>query len=163
MKEQKKIHINFWELDSWKELEQVDIDLLEKAIEACSAAYAPYSNFKVGASVLLENGEIVIGSNQENKAYPSGLCAERTTLFSASANFPDQKMKTLAIFAESSFNEDGQLSPCGSCRQVMQEYEAKQNQEIRVLLMNADHKVLEFKSCSDLLPLAFQFNTSKKQ
>jgi len=162
MKEQKNIQINFWETDSWDALAEQDVSLLKHAVFASKGAYAPYSNFKVGASVLLEDNEIVVGSNQENIAYPSGLCAERVTLFSASANYPNVKIKTLAIYAESATNEDGQLSPCGSCRQVMQEYEAKQEDQIRVLLMNSDFKVWEFKSCADLLPLAFKFNPLKK-
>ena len=162
MKE-KAVTIKYKDFESWTELNPADQKLMQKAVEAAEDAYAPYSNFRVGAAVQLENEMIEIGSNQENAAYPSGLCAERVTLFSASAKNPTVLMKTLAIYAADAQDAESQISPCGSCRQVMQEYEAKQNKAIRVLVMNKAKRVFEFESCEDLLPLAFQISFPKKQ
>ncbi|MEQ8623407.1 MAG: cytidine deaminase [Vicingaceae bacterium] len=159
----KEFSIEFKEIDSLNELNKIDQELVYAALEAAKTAYAPYSKFNVGSAVLLENGETVIGSNQENSAYPSGLCAERVTLFSASALYPGVSFKTLAIFAQEQLEGDDQLSPCGACRQVMSEYEIKQTQDLRVLLMNANGKIWEFSSCRDLLPFAFKFKGLKKQ
>lgn len=159
----KEFSIEFKEIDSLNELTKVDQELIYAAIEAAKTAYAPYSKFNVGSAVLLENGETVIGSNQENSAYPSGLCAERVTLFAASALYPGVNFKTLAIFAQELLEDDDQLSPCGACRQVMSEYEINQSQDLKVLLMNANGKIWEFSSCGDLLPFAFKFNGLKKQ
>jgi len=132
-------------------------ELLLKAKEASQKAYAKYSKFNVGAAVLLEDGTHIIGSNQENAAYPSGLCAERVALFAAHANFPDVPFKTIAIYANTGNDSDSQLSPCGSCRQVMQEYEDKQKSDIKVILMDQNEMIREFNNCSDLLPLAFNW------
>ncbi len=162
MKIKKTQTIDYFEYDSKSELNSKDQEILDKAIAAAANAYAPYSEFKVGAAVLLDNGNVVIGSNQENMAYPSGLCAERVALFSASAQFPSLKTKLLAIYAEKAESIDQQISPCGSCRQVMEEYESKQKASIRVLLMNSYGKVWEFTSCADLLPFAFEFSPLKK-
>ena len=103
---------------------------MQNAKSALKTAYAPYSGFFVGASVLLENGEIINGSNQENVAYPSGLCAERVALFYAGARYPDVKVKTIAVSVLSkNFEVTDVISPCGACRQVMAEYEEKQEQQ----------------------------------
>jgi len=158
----KNLSINYQEVDSLNELSKVDQKLLYAAIEVAKSAYAPYSKFNVGAAVLLENGEVVKGSNQENSAYPSGLCAERVTLFSASSNYPKTKFKTLAVFAQELTQPNDQISPCGACRQVMSEYELNQQSNLRVLLMNANGKIWEFSSCSDLMPFAFEFDGLKK-
>lgn len=158
----KNFSINYQEVDSLNELSKVDQELLYAAIEAAKSAYAPYSKFNVGAAILLENGELVKGSNQENAAYPSGLCAERVALFSASSNYPKTKFKTIAIFAQELIQPNDQLSPCGGCRQVMSEYELNQEMDIQVLLMNANGKIWVFSSCSDLIPFAFKFNGLKK-
>lgn len=157
MKKQQNITISYNEFTSLNSLLKVDQKLLYKAIEAAKNAYAPYSDFKVGAAVQLMNGSIVIGSNQENAAYPSGLCAERVALFSASALHPEEEMHTLAIFAEKDLGYDEPVSPCGSCRQVMMEYELKQKRKLRVLLMGASGKVWEFDGVTSLLPFAFIF------
>ena len=114
-------------LEKFSELEKVDQDLIKRARNSCVSAYAPYSGFQVGSSILLDNGKIITASNQENVAYPSGLCAERVAIFYASSRFPESKILTIAVSAISKdFKIDKQISPCGSCRQVMSEYEVKQ-------------------------------------
>jgi len=139
------------------------LNLLEEAYEAQTKAYAPYSNFKVGASLLLDNGEIVKGNNQENVAYPSGLCAERTAFFSYGASGSDSKIKAVAVVAGSKdFTLEGILSPCGGCRQVMAEYEHKQNQKIEVILKSDSEEVYVIPSVADTLPFAFQCDFLKK-
>ena len=120
------------------------------------AAYAPYSKFKVGASVRLDNDAIVTGSNQENSAYPSGLCAERVVLFHVGANYPKQAVQTLCIVAEGDLiPSEKLLSPCGACRQVMLETENRQNNKIRVIIVNQDNRALIINSVIDLLPFGF--------
>lgn len=161
MKKTSSISIEFTDYDSLEELNISDKELFEFAVEAATKAYAPYSEFSVGAAIRLEDESIVIGSNQENVAYPSGLCAERVALFSAGAKHPEKKIATLAICALKSIGGE-QVSPCGSCRQVMVESERRQSESIRVLLMNAEGNIREFKSSADLLPLAFRFGTFKK-
>lgn len=129
--------------------------LYDSAFEASERAYAPYSNFHVGAAVLLENGEIVLGNNQENAAYPSGLCAERTALFYAGAHYPDVPVCVLAI---AGMNEKGDrvemITPCGACRQVMLETEQRYGRMIEVLLCGKEKAYL-LSSASSLLPLCF--------
>lgn len=140
---------------SMTELGEADRRLMKSAIEATESAYAPYSNFHVGAAVLLGSGEVVTGSNQENIAYPSGLCAERTALFAASAQHPGMVMKALAVVGR---NPEGRLvaaSPCGACRQVMSEYEQRQGEKIRVLTYFSDDKILIFDGVDSLLPFVF--------
>jgi len=130
--------------------------LMKSAIEARHNAYAPYSNFYVGAAVLMENAEVVIGNNQENASYPSGLCAERVAIFQAGARYPGIEIKTVAITATSkNYVVKEPAAPCGNCRQSMIEYEQKQQQPIRVLLMGEEGKVILFHSLVDILPLAF--------
>lgn len=130
--------------------------LFEQAIIARDKAYAPYSNYLVGAAILLESGEIITGSNQENAAYPSGLCAERTAIFYAGANYPDQKIKSLAISVKSlSKTVDSPGAPCGACRQSIAEYEFKQKENIEIYMRGETGKVLKSDSLIDLLPLAF--------
>jgi len=131
-------------------------NLMKQAIMARKNAYAPYSKFLVGAAVLLNNNQIILGNNQENAAYPSGLCAERVALFSASANFPKTKIKALAITASP---KDSILSnpvaPCGACRQVIAEYEFKQQKPLPIYFMGKAGKIIKTNSIKDLLPLAF--------
>ncbi len=151
----KEIKIAYHEFDSIDELEAKDRELAQAAVEATSQAYAPYSKFNVGAAVLFEDGVIVKGANQENAAYPSGLCAERTALFYASASRPDKAMVAIAIAA----GQNGQLcempaTPCGACRQVMAQYQLKSGLPMRVLLVGA-HKIWRFEKVDDLLPLIF--------
>lgn len=137
------------------ELSSVEQNLIKKAIEATSNSYATYSHFNVGAACLLENGMVVIGANQENAAFPSSLCAERTAIFAAQANHPDQPITTLAIAAK---NEHGLLkspiSPCGSCRQVILGIEDRYKKPIRILLYG-EKGIYCFESIKDLLPFSF--------
>ena len=158
MKEE-KIELTFTRA-KLEELSQNEQDLIANTQHAFSNAYAPYSGFLVGASVLLENGEIINGSNQENAAYPSGLCAERVALFYAGAKYPEVAIKTIAISAKSkTFEIDDVVSPCGACRQVMAEYQQKQGQDIRLLLHSPNDEVLIANSVDDLLP--FMFNSEQ--
>lgn len=139
----------------YNELSEEDRKLIDMAKEATKRSYAPYSKFSVGAAALLANGEIVTGTNQENAAYPSGLCAERTTLFYANSQYPDQAVKTLAIAArtENDFL-DSPIPPCGACRQVILETEKRYNQPIRILLYGKENIYL-IEGIEDLLPLSF--------
>lgn len=152
----KELIIRYAYLDSWKELPEEDKELVGKAYQASEKAYAPYSNFFVGASVLLEDGTIVLGNNQENAAFPSGTCAERTAVFYAGANFPDKKIKKIAVVAKGSFADpDSLLSPCGGCRQVMLESEQRQDEPIEIILVSGNERTVRLKSVQDLLPFAF--------
>ena len=153
----KQEHSFSYELhENWKELPVQDQILVDRALEAMQAAYAPYSKFKVGASVRLDNDTIVTGSNQENSAYPSGLCAERVVLFHVGANYPKQAVQTLCIVAEGDLiPSEKLLSPCGACRQVMLETENRQNNRIRVIIVNQDNRALILNSVIDLLPFGF--------
>ncbi|WP_299759878.1 cytidine deaminase [uncultured Pontibacter sp.] len=140
-----------------QELTAEERQAIQVAQEAANDAYAPYSNFLVGAALVLEDGTMFKGSNQENAAYPSGLCAERTALFALSAHHPKAKIKLLAVTARRRQEKDFlPAMPCGACRQVMAEYEYKQQKPIPVLLQALDGKFYRFKSVADLLP--FQFN-----
>lgn len=145
------------------ELSENEQQLVENAKSALKTAYAPYSGFFVGSSVLLENGEIINGSNQENVAYPSGLCAERVALFYAGARYPDIKVKTIAVSVLSkNFEVNDVISPCGACRQVMAEYEDKQEQSIKVILHSPTDDVLIANTVEDLLPFMFKSPLLKK-
>ncbi len=151
----KEIKIAYQEFATQEELDPKDRELAQAAVDATSQAYAPYSKFNVGAAVLFEDGVIVKGANQENAAYPSGLCAERTALFYASASRPDKAMVAIAIAA----SQNGQLcevpaTPCGACRQVMAQYQLKSGLPMRVLLVGAQ-KIWKFEKVDDLLPLIF--------
>jgi cytidine deaminase len=138
-----------------QELSETEKILIEKAMSMCDKAYAPYSGFKVGAACLLDNGIIETGSNQENAAYPAGICAERTALFHATSNYPDQPVLLLAIAAknESGFVHDP-IAPCGICRQVLLEIEQRYNKPIRVLLVGSN-EIAVFERASDFLPFSF--------
>jgi cytidine deaminase len=153
-----KLHIGFDVriYEGAGELPSADRDLLERAREAAGDAYAPYSGFRVGAALLLESGEVVIGSNQENASYPSGLCAERVAVFQKGARFPDGVIEVLAV----AVLPDGRelkvpAAPCGNCRQSLLEYEARQKRPIRVLMQAGGSPVYECPSVASLLPLGF--------
>lgn len=151
----KEIKIAFTEYAGAAELEAEDRTLVEKAIEATKHSYAPYSNFNVGAALLLDNGEIITGSNQENAAYPSGLCAERTAMFYASSQYPQHAILKIAIAA----TQGGVLcgnpaTPCGSCRQVMAQYQLRGGKPMQIILAGGE-KILKFEKVDDLLPLIF--------
>lgn len=139
----------------FKELTEADRTLLQAAMDATKRSYAPYSKFSVGAAARLNNDVIVTGTNQENAAYPSGLCAERTTLFYANSQYPDQAVATLAVAARTERDFlDAPIPPCGACRQVILETEKRFNQPMRILLYGKE-EVYEVKSIRDLLPLSF--------
>jgi len=160
--QEKKIELSFI-LAHLSELSAEEQQLVANAKSALKTAYAPYSGFLVGASVLLENGEIINGSNQENVAYPSGLCAERVALFYAGAKYPDVKVKTVAVSVLSkNFEVTDVISPCGACRQVMAEYEDKQEQAIKVILHSPTDEVLIANTVEDLLPFMFKSPLLKK-
>jgi cytidine deaminase len=131
-------------------------ELMLEADKAMKNSYSPYSKFKVGAAILLDNGKFIHGSNQENKAYPSGLCAERVALFSVGAQCPDKKIKKIAIVGEGSLlKNDDILTPCGSCRQVMAEFVEKQDEGFEILMRNHDGSIFVFDSIDKLLPFTF--------
>jgi cytidine deaminase len=151
----KTIEISYTEYDSIDELTISDAILVRKAREASKNSWAPYSNFHVGASVILENGEIISGNNQENAAYPSGLCAERVALFSANANYPDSPIKAIAV---SAFNKNGltlqPVKPCGACRQAILESETRFETPIHIIL-DGSESIMVIDGISNLLPLSF--------
>ncbi len=136
------------------ELDEACRSLYESAFKAAEDAYAPYSGFHVGAAALLENGVIVAGNNQENAAYPSGLCAERTALFYAGARYPDVPVRMLAIAAINGGERVGRVTPCGACRQVMLETEQRHGRPLAVLLCGKEEAWL-VPSAEALLPLCF--------
>lgn len=144
------------EVYSYDELNETDRNLVEQAKKATETSYAPYSKFNVGAAVLLENSETISGSNQENAAFPSGTCAERTTIFYASARFPGVRFCKLAIaaFTDGEFIEEP-ISPCGACRQAILEYEKLGGQPIEILLAGRN-KVYKLQGIRSLLPLSFE-------
>ena len=151
----KEIKIAYMEYESLDQLNAEDKALAQAAIEATALSYAPYSGFNVGAAVMFEDGEMIKGSNQENAAYPSGICAERTALFYASSCRPDTAITALAIAA----GQKGVLcrtpaTPCGACRQVMAQYQLKSGRPMRVLLVGSE-KIWRFEKVDDLLPLIF--------
>lgn len=138
------------------ELSSEDKMLMDKAVEARKKAYAPYSKFNVGAALLLENNEIVLGNNQENAAYPSGMCAERVAVWRAGSEFPNVKVLKLAISASSSITKvDKPVGPCGACRQSLSEYEIKQKQSFPVLFMGEIGEIVKTESLLSLLPFSF--------
>ena len=147
---------NYQLFSNWTDLPEQEQRLVDKAYEAMENAYAPYSEFKVGACALMDDGSFILGNNQENAAFPSGICAERVALFYAGANFPNKKVLTLYIVAKGDLMPASQLlSPCGGCRQVMLESENRQKQPIRVILVNQDGRTMVLDSVIQLLPFGF--------
>lgn len=146
----------YQEYERPEELDPLDRELLTAAREALKSSYSPYSNYKVGAAVRLKDGSIFHGSNQENMAFPSSLCAERVACFSASAAKPGIPVAAVAITAKSAgFSVDRPVTPCGGCRQVLMEYEKLYNQKIRVIMMGETGSVLVVESIDQLLPFSF--------
>jgi cytidine deaminase len=142
--------------DSIEELQNDVQDLMKQAIEVRKKAYAPYSQFRVGAALLLDNGKIILGSNQENAAYPSGLCAERVAIFHAGSVYPEAKILKMAITAASDNNQTkAPIPPCGSCRQSIAEYEIKQDTPIEIYFMGEIGEVYKSTSLKNLLPFMF--------
>lgn len=157
----REIHIPlvFKAYEDLNEMSQSDQKLMIQAVENRKKAYAPYSRFRVGAALLLENGEVVNGNNQENAAYPSGLCAERVAIFQASAIYPGVKILKIAISATSDDKViEAPIPPCGGCRQSIAEYEIKQESPIEILFMGEKGEVYHSDSLKSLLPLIFDKN-----
>jgi len=151
-----KINTNFTVYKQLSDLPSAVFSLMETAIKARNNAYSPYSKFNVGAAILLANGKVVIGSNQENAAYPTGLCAERVAIFQAGTLYPDTTIKTIAITATSQLHKVASpIPPCGSCRQAIFEYESKQNNDIEIYFMGEEGEIMKSDSVSNLLPLSF--------
>ncbi|MFO8068251.1 MAG: cytidine deaminase [Bacteroidales bacterium] len=159
----KNLCIDFYEVDNIEELSEKERELVETAKQMTFNSYAPYSEFYVGSAVLLENDKIVKGSNQENAAYPSGICAERVAVFSASSQYPDVVIKTIAVAARNPRQAmDYPISPCGSCRQVLLEFELKQKQPIRILLTGESGKIFIIEKAADLSPISFSADDLKR-
>lgn len=154
----KKIKI-FSEITVYENVDELPIDmhrLMQKAVDIREKAYAPYSHFRVGAALLLDNGIIVTGNNQENAAYPSGMCAERVAIWAAGSQYPDNTILKMAITARSETHQLNQpIPPCGACRQAIAEYEVKQDKFIEIYFMGEVGKVYKADSLHDLLPLIF--------
>lgn len=147
---------SFTVYNSLEELSKDTQDLMSQAVEVRKKAYAPYSQFRVGAALLLDNGKIVLGSNQENAAYPSGLCAERVAIFYAGSLYPEAKILKLAITAASDTNQTtAPIPPCGSCRQSIAEYEIRQDTPIEIFFMGEIGEVYKSASLKNLLPFMF--------
>jgi cytidine deaminase len=154
----KEITIKYLYFEDYNSLEKEDVALIQKANATSLDAYAPYSNFQVGVSILLANNKVVLGNNQENIAFPSGLCAERVALFYANANYKE-KVKTIVIVSKGDLIPDNQvISPCGSCRQVILESEKRQGTPIKIVLVSQNKSVYVFNSILDLLPFGFGIN-----
>jgi cytidine deaminase len=154
---QRAFTIRMAEYDRLEDLSKSRITLVKKAMEAAGKAYAPYSSYYVGAAVRLENGKIITGNNQENAAYPSGLCAERVAVFYASSQYPDIPAKSIAIAAmkDGQFQEEP-VTPCGGCRQVLHEKEKQGGMPMEVILYGS-RKIQVLSQATDLLPLPFIF------
>ncbi len=144
------------------ELDQDSKMLMTKAIEALPKAYAPYSNFRVATALLLEDGVVVTGTNQENAAYPSGMCAERVALFTVASQHPGKRINKLVVLAK--LGDEAALAPassCGPCRQVMLEFEQRQSHPIEIIMQREDHQWVKAPSAASLLPFCFS-NASLK-
>ena len=151
----KTLNINYEEFSSVAEMLPEDQELVAAALDAQKGSYSPYSHFQVGAALKLANGLVVKGANQENAAYPSGLCAERTAMFWAGANYPDVPMETLAIAgADHGVLCESPASPCGACRQVMAEYQKKHGVPMKIILVGSK-RIRKFTCVDDLLPFIF--------
>ncbi|OAQ40453.1 cytidine deaminase [Pedobacter psychrophilus] len=152
----KEINIAFEDFESIEELNKADRELCLEAVKAMENSHSPYSKFKVGAAVKLASGKIVYGSNQENVAYPSGLCAERVALFTIGANYPNDEIISIAITAKTNeFEILKPVTPCGACLQVMAESEKKQLKEIEVLLYCINGSIWKAKGVNSFLPFMF--------
>jgi cytidine deaminase len=151
-----QLNTSFTVFENLEELPETVQHLFTLACEARTDAYAPYSKFHVGAAILLENGEIVKGSNQENASYPSGLCAERVAIYHAGAMFPKVNIKTIVItVASQNYTVDRPAAPCGACRQAIAEYEQKQEGNIEIYFRGETGEIIKTDAISDLLPLGF--------
>ena len=161
--QQVKLEIKYKVYSSINDLESIDRELLLKAEEERLKAYAPYSKFKVGAAVLLKNGLVVAGNNQENIAYPSGLCAERVALYFASSKYNGIEIEAIAIAGKVKNKKMiVPITPCGACRQAMIEYELLHKKSIRIIMGSSESNIYIVNSVSDLLPLFFFSQELKK-
>ena len=159
----KKITLIFEEYPTPEQLNSSDRSLLDHAIRASHSAYAPYSKFRVGAAVRLSDGEVILGNNQENAAYPSGLCAERVALFYAQAHHPDKSVQAIAIYGNSAdFKLKKPVTPCGAFRQVIAEYEHRHHVKTRIIMANGEGAVQVADGADNLLPLMFYLEELKK-
>ena len=152
--EEYKFETRYTRFENIDELNEADKELVLSAFNALQKSYSPYSTFKVGAAVRLDNNKIIIGTNQENAAYPSGLCAERTALFSA--GMQDGTPKTIAIIAQNSKQKIASAYPCGACRQVMMETEKRYNGKLEIIVGLKDGSFVKFENTSSLLPFEFE-------
>ncbi len=151
-----EIKIAFDEYDSIEQLDTTDYKLCLEAAEALKNSHSPYSKFRVGAALRLQSGKIIYGSNQENVAYPSGLCAERVALFYWGANHPNDPVVSMAVTAQTDeFKLSKPVTSCGSCLQVLAEVEKKQNQAIKIILYTQDGPVWVIKGIENQLPFLF--------
>ena len=151
----KRLTIDYEEFASVDEMTPEDRKLVGLALEAQKGSYSPYSHFQVGAALLLADGTIIKGANQENAAYPSGLCAERTALFAAGANYPDVPLECLAIAgSDHGVLCESPASPCGACRQVMAEYQKKFGKPLKIILVGSK-RIRKFYKVEDILPFIF--------
>ena len=155
MKTEHQLHIKYNVFNKLTDLPEKAQNLMKQAITTREKAYAPYSKFKVGAAVLLKNGQTFVGSNQENAAYPSGLCAERVAIYQASTQYPDEEIEMIAISGSAQDPTAFPVSPCGACRQSLSEYETKQKKLIPVYFMGAEGEIVQTESIKDLLPFLF--------
>lgn len=164
--EQKKLEVCFTEYAQNESLKPDVQEMIDKAKQATTTAYAPYSLYKVGAAVKMSNGTIIQGSNQENIAYPSGLCAERVALYAASSQFPNEDVASIAVTVDHQFSTDDEIfSPCGACRQAMAETELKSGKQIEIIVHSPDGVTRIFKGIGQLLPFSFHnagLNKKKK-
>ena len=160
----REIKVVVEEYDRLAEMPPADQELVNEAIRSIESAYAVYSRFRVGAALRLSNGKIITGNNQENAAYPSGLCAERVAMFYARANYPDAQIESIAIAARSDdFDIKKAVTPCGACRQVIAEYQTQQKLPIRIIMKGDGGPVCAVKSIDDLLPLLFHIEELKRK
>ncbi|MEZ4908075.1 MAG: cytidine deaminase [Saprospiraceae bacterium] len=162
MKQKKILKDKYKVCNSIEDLNETDQAMFKLAFEKMNEAYAPYSNFHVGAALLLDDGNIIGGSNQENASYGLSMCAERVALFNAGANYPDKKVKKIVVVTKNYDNavenrpeNDIILAPCGACRQVILEYETRYQNDIEIMLIDSKGKVISFESVKNLLPFAF--------
>lgn len=159
----KEIIIKYEEYDTEDSLSSDDYSLVNEAKIAMKNSYAPYSEFHVGASLILDNGIIIRGNNQENSAYPSGLCAERVALFHAKSTYPEAAIMAMAITSSTeNFNTEGPVAPCGSCRQVIAETEKRQTNKIRIIMTGENRVTKIVDGIDSLLPMKFQEDRLKK-
>lgn len=151
-----KVEIDY-SITSLKDLNEDEQELMQRALEARYSAHAPYSNFQVGAAARLADGTVITGSNQENRSFPAGLCAERVCLFHAASNYPTTPIDMLAVVAFPAGSEVAEPAhPCGGCRQVMMEMQHKQHKPFRLLMLYPNDEVLVLDKASDLMPFPFE-------